>query len=232
MVKGLVFLSVAIAAGIYGWNARSPMGSTVLLNGALCYTGVALAFMGQRPGLLLKRPNGTFPMVAWLLYWPYLALNFSVLWIVAHFSREHPADEIAPGLMLGRYRFPGEAAPSDLGAGAVLDMTCEFPRIPDHGLEEAYHLIPLLDSTAPTPGQLQAAVDWIQTHRESGVLVHCAAGHGRSATVVAACLLAEGTATSVDDAVGMVRAKRPGAQPNRGQREALEAFRRGTGSPE
>lgn len=49
------------------------------------------------------------------------------------------------------------------------------------------------DTHAPTPQQIEAGVQWALAQRASGlpVLVHCAHGHGRSATVLAAILIGE-----------------------------------------
>ena len=45
--------------------------------------------------------------------------------------------------------------------------------------------------------------------RRERTYVHCAVGHGRSAALVAAVLLARGRAASVDEAEAQMRQKRP-----------------------
>lgn len=78
----------------------------------------------------------------------------------------------------------------------------------------------------PTIEQLDLAVDWArsQSHLGRPILVHCAHGHGRSATVLGAILLAEGLAASVEEAEGLMRAVRPRVGFNSRQRAGLEAW--------
>jgi hypothetical protein len=79
---------------------------------------------------------------------------------------------------------------------AVLDMTCELPRrvFSSEALQVKYHCVPILDQTAPSPAQLCSAVRWCSEMRAEGmdVVVHCAFGHGRSATALVATLLCMG----------------------------------------
>ena len=58
---------------------------------------------------------------------------------------------------------------------------------------------------------------------EGPVLVHCALGHGRSATFVAAYLLAEGLAASLPEALDLLRRVWPGVRLSDAQRRLLEA---------
>lgn len=90
-------------------------------------------------------------------------------------------------------------------------------------------ILPLLHAepdAAPTVAQLDAAVQWAEKQAASGrsVLVHCAHGHGRSATVLGAILLAEGHATSVDEAESLMQALRPRIRLNVRQRAGLQAW--------
>jgi protein-tyrosine phosphatase len=57
------------------------------------------------------------------------------------------------------------------------------------------------------------------------VYVHCAVGHGRSATFVAAYLLASGAADSPQQAIAFLKARRPGVHINSAQQAALHALR-------
>ena len=56
------------------------------------------------------------------------------------------------------------------------------------------------------------------------VLVHCVAGVSRSAAVVAACLLAQGSAASPEEAIALVREARPWVQPNPSFEECLRVY--------
>jgi protein-tyrosine phosphatase len=54
-------------------------------------------------------------------------------------------------------------------------------------------------------------VAWLTERAGEGpVYVHCALGHGRSATVVVAYLVATGRAATVQEGLASLRSKRPG----------------------
>ena len=68
----------------------------------------------------------------------------------------------------------------------------------------------MLDLTLPDRATLAAAVQAIERRPPTGrVLVCCALGYSRSATVVAAWLVATGRASDADAAVARLRALRP-----------------------
>lgn len=104
-------------------------------------------------------------------------------------------DQITPNLWLG-------GAPTyerdyqfllDNHITAVLDMRAEregdreFYR--QHDI--AYHRLECLDVTVPSAEQIEEGVQWMDEQIKAGrtVLVHCAKGRGRSATVLAAYLI-------------------------------------------
>ena len=117
----------------------------------------------------------------------------------------------------------------------VLDLTCEFTEPVRLRQATNYLCVPVLDLTPPTPAQLREALDFLTAHQADGpVLVHCAAGHGRSALVLAAFLLQQGKATNATEAMAQLRSARPNVKLNAAQREGLEEFARSlpmNGSP-
>jgi atypical dual specificity phosphatase len=86
--------------------------------------------------------------------------------------------------------------------------------------------VPVPDMTAPSARQLDKILDAIQQAHASnlGVAVHCAAGRGRTGTVVAAYLVASGL--SARDAIEKTRSLRPGSIESREQEELIEALAR------
>ena len=84
----------------------------------------------------------------------------------------------------------------------------------------AYTSLPTLDGAAPDRAEFDALVAHIV--RAGGVYVHCASGHGRSATLAAALLIARGLSASVPEAEERLRAARPGVRLSRAQRAFLE----------
>jgi protein-tyrosine phosphatase len=71
--------------------------------------------------------------------------------------------------------------------------------------------MPIPDGGVPTPEQFQEFVRFVDEQLRGGnpTAVHCAAGLGRTGTVLAGYLIAEGMA--FETAVTSIRAARPGA---------------------
>jgi hypothetical protein len=73
-----------------------------------------------------------------------------------------------------------------------------------------YLNVPILDLTAPTPEQLRQCVDFIEKQARDGIVyVHCKIGYSRTAAAAAAYLLADGQASSAEEAMSRLRAVRP-----------------------
>jgi hypothetical protein len=197
---------------------------------ALSFLLVAVAYFGAGPRLLFKKANGRRHPVAWLVHWPYFALTafsyrFSLL-----ISREAAFVQVAPNVFLGRRLTAREAKHSEQWL-AVLDLVAEMPESQPLREVANYRSLPILDATAMTLDQLRDAVEWVKQHAATGaVYVHCALGHGRSATVVAAYLLACGLASNAKSAVKHVRELRPGVRLKPPQRKVLDAFAEGMGN--
>src|SRR6185295_9631040 len=98
-----------------------------------------------------------------------------------------------------------------------VDLTAELSEPASLREVGAYLLVPSMDASVPEDAEFEAAVQRIAAEK-SGVYVHCAAGHGRSAALVAAVLLARGLVESVDAAEQRLRARRAGVSLNASQR--------------
>ncbi len=111
------------------------------------------------------------------------------------------------------------------GVGAVLSLT-ETPltegALARHGMEGLH--LPVDDLTAPTPFQLEQALEFIdrQRSRSRAVAVHCLVGQGRTGTVLAAYLIRGGLGP--EEALREVRAVCPGAVGAPEQERALHDF--------
>ena len=128
-----------------------------------------------------------------------------------------------PIFFLGcRLNASDRAAIERLQIRSVFDVTSEFGETA-FLRKLNYRACPLLDTNAPTIDELKSGAQWIADAAQSGpVYVHCALGHGRSATFVAAALLLSGRAQNASSAVEIVRQQRPHIGLSRAQRSVLQ----------
>jgi protein-tyrosine phosphatase len=155
----------------------------------------------------------------------YPAIRFTYERLLGHawFS------QIEPRLWLGgapTYRRDYDAL-LKLGITAVLDTRAE--RTSDHAFYDAHDithrefLVP--DVTVPDETVLTEAVAWIDDQLADGrtVLIHCAKGRGRSATVVAAYLMTT-KGMSFDAVRDLLRSKRALVKLEDRHRRVLESW--------
>ena len=195
---------------------------------AVCFLSLAMIYGLREAGAdvenLSRRP--VWSAVVRVVLLPYLLVGAAALYGSRWFDREGLLNPVAPGLFIGRLPFPFEA-PSirAAGIGAVLNLCWEFPRLSgldeEPGIETAR--APILDGSPPSDRQFREAIQRVERWRAEGrrVFVHCAQGHGRTATITAAILIRLGLASNVEEALSMIAAARPLAKPSRQQRAAL-----------
>jgi len=123
-----------------------------------------------------------------------------------------------------------------LGITAVLDMRAERQADRDffdaHGITHRQLYVP--DVTVPDEPTITLGVDWItaQVAQDRTVLVHCAKGRGRSATVLGAYLM-ERDGSSFDEVAAFLQSKRGLVKLQERHRLVLESWiaKRRQGSP-
>lgn len=204
----------AIGAGVLAAVALALGGAFLwLLWPAVALLAVAAAYLGFGPVLFAKGADGHVDAATRLILLPYrLGAGLNVrLW-----TRNDPARvEIADGVWLGRFPTTAECR----SIGAVVDMTCEFPRRPFRG---DWHCVPMLDLVAPEAAALGAAADRIESARRQGpVLVCCALGYGRSAAALAVWLVLSGRAADPAAALALLKQVRPRLAVNAQQVQAV-----------
>jgi len=148
---------------------------------------VAIAYAADRPGILRQ------PLIR-LVVAPYTA----GAWINSRWwtRAQEPAQEIADGVWLGRAPFKATKFAS------VVNLAAE--------LQVPGRQIPMLDLVTPTEQQLLEAASAIEEFgSQRPTLVCCALGYSRSASAVAAWLVATGRAESTAEAVARIRVARP-----------------------
>ena len=227
--------------------------SAVLLNVAtslslyLAFSFGAIAFLYAQPshtepGLLLGKHLhtgqlspaslglfGGYILAAYCWWW--LRHSFPVRRLSALLIRKHRGqmerahDRIIERIYLGR-RCAARELPANLTF--LVDLTAEFPRIPVPPSVE-YRCLPTLDAMSP-PAEvfLQLVDEAVQVYRSDPsavIFVHCANGHGRSASFVAAMLIKLGLASSIDAAEQLLQQHRPTVKLHGAQRVFLSSLK-------
>ncbi len=214
LAAGLLCGYAAHRIGGGGWILAWPAAAMVLVAG--------IYWSGQPR--LFGKAGGRMAPAALSLLAPYIALAWlSSRW----FTRgQMPANEIVEGVWLGRFPTPGELTAR--GMASVVDVTAELPFA---GRGGGYRSVPMLDLMAPGVDQLDAAVEAIEAFAaDRPTLVCCALGYSRSATAMAAWLMATGRAASVDEAIAQVRIRRPVILLGAAHRQALAVWAQGRAS--
>jgi atypical dual specificity phosphatase len=143
--------------------------------------------------------------------------------------RRHWWDWIDEHVLLGAMPFKSDVAELHrLGIRAVVN-TCDEYKGPlaqykAAGIEQLY--IPTVDYIPPTLENIEKAVAFIDRAIGEGkkVFIHCKAGRGRSATVVACYLIAHGNAP--EEAQEIMVERRPHVLATVCQREVVQEFAR------
>jgi protein-tyrosine phosphatase len=177
-----------------------------------------LVYLVQAPRALGKRADGTMSIAAWIAWAPVFAYQWIAHEVIRRFSKEPVASEVGPGVWVGR-RPRAHELPD--GVAIVVDLCAEFGAPRAVRTHPRYLSVPTLDASSPPPAEIARIADAIDA-AGGPALVHCALGHGRSATVAAAVLVRRGDAT-LDDVEATMRAKRPKVALNPRQHAALAA---------
>jgi len=180
---GLALAANALYFGGWAWFLLWP-GGALMVVGMIYATG--------RTDWFGKQNGSIRPAAQWLLA-PYLiaARINSRLW-----TRNRPvAREIAAGVWLGRV-----PSAHEIQFASIVDMTAELAI---DASQVHYRNIAVLDLTVPSAAQIEAAVRAIE-EMPKPLLVCCALGVSRSATAVAAWLLASGRASTVEEAIRLI----------------------------
>ncbi|TLX85124.1 MAG: protein tyrosine phosphatase [Thaumarchaeota archaeon] len=110
------------------------------------------------------------------------------------------------------------------GVRSIITMT-EEP-LPKSWIKDVKYLhMPTEDLSAPDMEKIDQAVDFIHKRIQSNepVMVHCAAGIGRTGTVLA-CYLVKYQKMSFNDAIEKVRKERPGSIQSESQELAVSLY--------
>jgi protein-tyrosine phosphatase len=178
---------------------------------------IGVAYVMGSARLMGKRSDGSFPVLALVVHAPFLISA----WLALELRRrrgEAPWNEVAPGIFVGRMSPLRELPP---GVRWVIDLTCEL--VPPRGVRgPTYRCLPTLDGTAPPDETFWPLVKEV-AQLDAPVFIHCAAGHGRSATFAAAVMVQRGLAADVDAAEAMMKRQRPRVALGAAQRALVQS---------
>ncbi|TIM81945.1 MAG: phosphatase PAP2/dual specificity phosphatase family protein, partial [Mesorhizobium sp.] len=150
----------------------------LLLWPSLALAIVAFAYAGAGAKVFQKTADGRVSLASRILLWPYRLGARVNVW--AWTRKLPPVVPVSDGVFLGR--FPN-AAEAD-GFGTVIDLAAELERPGDApGRWQSFGMLDLLSPPADTLDQAVAAIE--PARRHGTVLICCALGFQRSATVIA-----------------------------------------------
>jgi protein tyrosine phosphatase (PTP) superfamily phosphohydrolase (DUF442 family) len=133
--------------------------------------------------------------------------------------------EVTPQLYVGpQFRARGKKLLEAEGFNACVNMRIEKDDAA-YGLDlERYLHLPTVDDEPTEVAMLDKGVTFIREVIDSGgkVYIHCAAGVGRAPSMAAAYLMAEGR--TLDEALNMIRKKRPFIAITPVQMQSLKAY--------
>lgn len=214
-------LCAAIALVVRGW-------AIIFAWPAFSLALVAAGYFWLGPGIYRKR-DGRLIWTTWVLLWPVLlGQRFSLLY---YRRRASIWNDVSGNLTIGRKLLPAEADKARAnGITAVLDLACEFSEARPF-LTLPYMQLSILDLTAPTAGQMEAAIGFIKRESQRGIVyVHCKVGYSRTAAIAGAWLLASGQAASAEEALEHLRRTRPGIVIRPEAARAVHDFSAGLGN--
>jgi atypical dual specificity phosphatase len=110
------------------------------------------------------------------------------------------------------------------GVKSIVTMTENS--LPESWIKNVKYLhVPTEDFSAPDMKQIDEAVEFIQNRLKNNepVMVHCAAGIGRTGTILA-CYLVKYQKLSAKDAIQKVRKERPGSIQSESQEIAISLY--------
>jgi membrane-associated phospholipid phosphatase len=180
---GLYYLGGALFfLGLAALGTHLSPAALLLLWPAIALAIVAVGYFGAGPQIFQKRADGHATLASRWLLAPYRLGALINIWL---WTWRMPASvEIVDGVHLGRFPHHHETS----RFAAVIDITGELLR--SSGTEARWHSFPTLDLVTLDKAQMRAAASLVEAVRPQGpILVCCALGFQRSATVIACWLI-------------------------------------------
>lgn len=203
MKYGLIFWLFGIFSIVF--SLKFQLLSWLFVWVSISFLAVGTGYIGLGAKIFGKKANGKISTLSLIILLPYLLIAWITWHIQRSIGREDCCNEIADGIWLGRRAFKDEL-PENISL--VVDLTSEFTE-PDNIIrDKAYICIPTLDTSIPDEQVFDELIQKIATW-DGNVYIHCALGHGRSATVAAGVIIAKGIVNDFDEAEKLLSKIRP-----------------------
>lgn len=193
----------SISHGLFLWLLIYPLLNCIIL---------FVAYLLNWPSLILgKTATGQINSLLLLVNLPWLLLTW-VIWVIeAIASSEAQINRIdSTNIYVGRYPYLTQTKQFDW----VIDLTAEF--LPCKTVAKQYICLSNLDGIP-----LRNTNHPPHLSPNQKILIHCAQGHGRSATYAALLMSQLLPNTSPQQALSLVLESRPGAKPSKAQLSQL-----------
>lgn len=206
LLVGASLIYLGLSAGGFGFIA-SWLGLDFFLTG-LGYAGIGARIYG-------KNDAGRYPIWAVILYFPFFLYTLVAWHLVQSLIKENAYDWITADIVIGR-RLSGKESPA--GVENYVDLTAEFYEPKSVSKNSNYISLPILDGHVPDIDELNSALDKLST----GVTyIHCGQGHGRTGLFTALLLAKRCEVTTPEEALILMRKKRPKLSLTSRQKEFL-----------
>lgn len=198
LLASVVLTGAALFIRPFGLVLLWPAASLLIVSGG---------YFGLGAKVYLKRRGKIHPLARALHGFTLLGHELSRRYYA---GQCRPWDRLTPNLWIGRQLDDDEAETLiNRGVTSVLDLTAEFSE-PSALRRLRYRNLPILDLTAPSADQREAAAEFIDRETRQGIVyVHCKIGYSRTAAIAGGYLLRSGLAATAGEAIGRLRAARP-----------------------
>jgi len=210
-MKYPIFFGCLLLYVSYIFYGAQSLWGILLIWPICCLSLMTIAYAFGCPGLICgKREDGCTNLLI-LINLPWLLFTWIIWGLESVLSKEDAVNKI-PGtnISIGKYPlFHDIATAYDL----IIDLTAEFPKSCD---QAGYICLPNLDGVALENAELPYSIG-----PEQNVLIHCAQGHGRSATFAAILMNQMDIQISKEEAYKKIAEVRPAARISKAQRMQL-----------
>ena len=189
----LLGLGAAYVLNVYSRGAQTPF--TYWITG--CFSLVVLMRLGAARSLYGKRKDGSVAWWAYFLLGPFLLFRWLLWYWTRLVSREPACAELTSGIWVGR-RIMANELPAQVDT--VVDLTYEFREPRAIAEKHNYILFPILEGSVPHNSFEFLELIKKLKREPTTLYIHCADGHGRTALVAAALLVAKGISPNLTQA--------------------------------